>query len=82
MAYEIREGEGSLFDNNNRKSDASPHKTGKCKIDGKEYYISCWNNTTKNKIKNLNLKFKSMEDIAKERAEALALDEEQEEMPF
>lgn len=58
MAYELRDGEGSLFENHMRDRETSPHKKGKCKIDGKEYYISCWGNTTKAGAEYLSLKFK------------------------
>jgi len=71
MAYELKEGEGSLFENDKRDRETSPHKKGKCKIDGKEYYISCWHNTTKNGAEYLSLKFKPV-----------AVQAEQEEMPF
>lgn len=42
MAYEIKEMTGSLFDNNRKEKDTHPNKTGSCKIDGKEYWISAW----------------------------------------
>ena len=31
MGYEIREGQGSLWPNENRKSDNAPVATGRCK---------------------------------------------------
>jgi hypothetical protein len=42
MAYETKELTGTLFDNNRKEKDTHPNKTGSCKIDGKEYWISAW----------------------------------------
>jgi hypothetical protein len=42
MAYEMKELTGTLFDNNRKEKDTHPNKTGSCKIDGKEYWISAW----------------------------------------
>ena len=42
MAYELRDGSGSLFKNDKRTKDTQPEYRGDCKIDGQEYWISGW----------------------------------------
>ena len=47
MSYEIREGQGSLCPNENRKSDNAPNATGRCNIGGTIYRLSAWTKTTR-----------------------------------
>jgi hypothetical protein len=42
MAYELREGQGSLFKNDKREKDTHPHATGTALIGGVEYWVSAW----------------------------------------
>jgi hypothetical protein len=42
LAYELREGQGSLFKNDKREKDTHPHATGTALIDGVEYWVSAW----------------------------------------
>jgi hypothetical protein len=46
MPYEQKPNTGSLFTNNKRKKENSPHNTGSALIDGVEYWISGWNNVS------------------------------------
>ena len=42
MAYEVKEGRGSLWANENRSTDKHPNKTGSFKLNGKMYNIAVW----------------------------------------
>lgn len=42
MAYELNDGQGSLFRNQKKTGDKSPDYTGKIKWDGKEYRLAGW----------------------------------------
>jgi hypothetical protein len=42
MAYEHREGQGSLFKNENRTKDTQPHARGDALIGGVLYEVSAW----------------------------------------
>ena len=42
MAYEVKEGRGSLWANENRATDKHPNKTGSFKLGGKMYNIAVW----------------------------------------
>jgi hypothetical protein len=42
MAYEQKDLQGVLFKNDKREKDTHPHATGRCLIDGVEYWISAW----------------------------------------
>lgn len=42
MAFELRDGQGSLFRNERATTDRHPTHTGSCMIGGVEYRISAW----------------------------------------
>jgi hypothetical protein len=42
LAYEHREGQGSLFKNDNRTSDKHPHARGDAMIGGVLYEVAAW----------------------------------------
>jgi len=42
MAYELREGQGSLFKNDNRTADNQPNARGEAMIGGVLYEVSAW----------------------------------------
>lgn len=43
MAYELKDGQGSLFNNDRKQTDNQPDMTGKVMLDGRLYYVSAWN---------------------------------------
>lgn len=45
MAYEQKEGQGSLFRNDRKEKDTHPDWTGEIKINGKLFYLSAWDKT-------------------------------------
>lgn len=42
MAYELKDGQGSLFKNERKEKDTHPTHKGEIKIDGKVYWLSAW----------------------------------------
>lgn len=42
MAYEMKEGSGSLFKNQRKTSESHPDFTGSIKLNGKEHWFSAW----------------------------------------
>ena len=48
MTYEQKENSGSLFKNDERKTDSHPNARGSAKIDGVEYWVSAWTKRDKN----------------------------------
>jgi hypothetical protein len=48
MAYEQRDGQGSLFKNDEKKTEKHPDYRGECMIDGKKFWLSAWIKTGKN----------------------------------
>ena len=47
MAYELREGQGSLFKNKYKKTDDHPNVRGELLLDGVLYEVSAWTKKTK-----------------------------------
>lgn len=57
MAYELREGQGSLFRNENRNNDKAPHARGEALIGGVVYEIAAWTKEgRKGKFQSLSIK--------------------------
>lgn len=42
MAYELKDGQGSLFKNDRKERENHPDYTGTIKINGQEFYLSAW----------------------------------------
>lgn len=42
MAYQLKEGQGSLFKNERKEKDTHPTHKGEILIDGKLYWLSAW----------------------------------------
>ena len=55
MAYEMKDMSGSLFREQEKKSEKSPDYTGKVKIDGKELRLAGWIKQTKSGDSYLSL---------------------------
>jgi hypothetical protein len=59
MPYEIKDLAGSLFRNQKREKDTHPNLTGSARINGIDYWVSCWSKPTKDgSDKWLSLAFK------------------------
>jgi uncharacterized protein (DUF736 family) len=61
MSYTPKDMSGSLFRNDKRESDSHPNARGSCLIDGVEYWVDAWTNTTQAGDKYQSLKFKRKE---------------------
>ena len=47
MAYEQKDNSGSLFINDKREKDTHPNRKGSIRVAGKDYWISAWDNVSK-----------------------------------
>ena len=75
MAYETKPNTGSLFKNAYKTpGDKKPDYTGNCVIDGKEYRMSAWINTSRNGTKYMSMNFQPPEPAP--RAESVGADYE------
>lgn len=48
MAYEQRDNEIVIFANENRRTEKDPHGKGSGMVNGNDYWVASWNNTSKN----------------------------------
>ena len=58
MAYEVRPNTGSLFKNDRKESDSHPDYKGSGIIEGVDYWLDSWINTSGAGVKYMSLKFK------------------------
>ncbi len=56
MAYEPRDGEGSLFKNERREKDTHPNLKGSIRINGQDYWLDAWTNESPKAGKWLKVK--------------------------
>ena len=61
MPYEQKDNEGTLFVND-KQSDKQPDKKGSAMIDGKEYWVSAWDNVSQNGKAYQKLKYTPKEE--------------------
>lgn len=47
MAFELKDGQGSIFPNDYKNSESQPDFKGKLKINGEEYEVAAWEQTTR-----------------------------------
>lgn len=62
MAYEVKDLTGTLFRNDRKTTDKHPDKSGSCKINGQEYWISGWLKYSDNGEERISLAFKLKEE--------------------
>jgi hypothetical protein len=87
MPYEIKENAGSLFRNQKKEKDTHPNLTGSARINGVDYWVSCWSKPTKDGTdKWLSLAFKPKDEqpvrVAPRQEPAQAADDDLEDLPF
>ena len=58
MAYEQKDLTGSLFKNDRKESDSHPDYKGSALIDGADYWLDSWINTSNAGVKYMSLKLK------------------------
>lgn len=59
--YEQKENEGALFANQEKGKDTDPNAKGSALIDGVEYWVNAWTNTSKAGSKYQKLSFSKKE---------------------
>ena len=79
MAYEMKEGSGSLFKNDRKEKDTHPDRTGSAKIGGVDYWVSGWIKQDRNGKPYLSMAFKPKDDGAQSGS---LKDEMSDEIPF
>ena len=57
MSYQHKPNSGSIFKNDKRDKETSPHMRGDALIDGVEYWVSAWTNTKQDGERYQGLKF-------------------------
>ena len=61
--YETKDNSGSLFRNQKKETDRHPNLTGSARINGVDYWVSCWSKPTKDGTdKWLSLAFKPKDE--------------------
>jgi len=80
MAYEHKDGRGSLFKNDRREKDTHPHAKGSAKVGGVDYWVSAWTETGQDGSKYQSLAFTPKEERSRE-ADFPAQDND-EDIPF
>ena len=67
------EGRGVLFANKERTKDSQPQAKGSCQLEGVEYWVSAWTQTSKAGVKYQSLSYQRKDEAhAKGAAEAKA----------
>lgn len=61
MSYEERDMSGVLFEETNKRSDASPEWSGQILINGRKYRIAGWDKTGQTGRKRISIKVSEME---------------------
>ena len=61
MAYEMRDGSGTLFKVQEKKSEKSPDYTGDCMIGGEVYRMAAWIRESESGRKFMSFKFEPKE---------------------
>lgn len=82
MSYD-NELKGALFKNKYKERPNQPDMTGKCEIDGVEYRISAWQNTSRSGDEYISMQFQSQEEFERQkRARKKKSDDFDEDVPF
>jgi hypothetical protein len=72
MAYELREGQGSLFVNDRRQNDTQPTHTGTARLAGQMWRLAAWCRETNSGARVLSLKFTPLERDTTQRTQESA----------
>ena len=84
MAYEQREGQGSLFTNKKKEEGSSqPDRNGTLMLNGKVYEVSGWLKTAASGLKYLSLSIKLKDERPRQEPPSAALPEDlEDDIPF
>lgn len=80
--YELKHESGSLWRNENKKSETHADYNGSAKIDGKDYFMDAWINEASNGKKYMKLRFKAKDEMAQKAPEPEAPASLDDEIPF
>lgn len=61
--YEQKDNSGAMFVNDKKESETHPDRKGSAMIDGKQYWVSGWVNTSKTGNKYMSLKFTAKDEV-------------------
>jgi len=61
--YEQKDNTGAMFVNDKKESETHPDRKGSPLIDGKEYWVSGWVNTSAKGTKYMSLKFSAKDEV-------------------
>lgn len=64
MAYELKDGEGSLFKNDKKTKDTDPDTNGSARIGGVDYVINGWKKNAKSGLGYMKLSLKPKSEVA------------------
>ena len=62
--YEQKDNSGAMFVNDKKESETHPDRKGSALIDGKEYWVSGWVNTSAKGTKYMSLKFSAKDEAS------------------
>lgn len=66
-----KDNSGALFKNDRKQSDSHPDYTGKCMINGIEYYMNAWINQSKSGVNYMSFSFKEIVNRSDESRKAI-----------
>ena len=70
MAYEMKEGTGTLFKNDRKEKDSHPNAKGTALIDGVEFWVSAWTKDgAKGKFQSLSFQRKEVQKMTSHNGE-------------
>jgi hypothetical protein len=64
MSYEQKDNQGSLFKNERKAEPAHADYNGSIRVEGKDYWLNCWVNESKNGKKYMSLSVKRKDGTA------------------
>lgn len=73
---------GALFKNDKKETEKHPDYKGSCEIDGTEYWVSSWLNTSGKGVKYLSLKFSPKDGEKQAAPKPAAIDDDFSDAPF
>lgn len=83
MAYEMKEGTGSLWKNDRREKDTQAHARGSALIDGVEWWVDAWTNATTAGERYQSLKFRRKDaQVQPQPAQGIGNDDPDDFIPF
>ena len=73
---------GALFKNDRKEAETHPDYKGSCEINGVQYWVNSWLNTSDKGVKYLSLKFKAKDEAPKQERQQAPADDFSDAIPF